>query len=166
MIQFIHRSIWFVGLLLVQVLILDRVHIMGYATPVLYVYFILMQRTDTSHRQLLLQAFFLGLCVDMFNNTPGMNAAASTFLAFVRGGLLRLQTVRGMTEEYEPGIRTMGISPFLRYVISCVFVHVLCLQLIDAFSFFRMGDLVWRVLSDTLITLVCIVCVDMVRRKS
>ena len=40
-INYIHRIGWFVGLILLQVLILNNVHIAGVATPLLYVYFIL-----------------------------------------------------------------------------------------------------------------------------
>ena len=35
-ITYIHRIGWFVGLVLLQVLILNNVHIAGYATPFLY----------------------------------------------------------------------------------------------------------------------------------
>lgn len=42
-INYIHRVGWFVGLILLQVLILNNVHIAGVATPFLYVYFICIQ---------------------------------------------------------------------------------------------------------------------------
>ncbi len=165
MIQFLYRATWFIALLLIQGMVLDRVHFYGYATPVIYSYFILMQGTETPRKQLMLQAFFLGLCVDTFSNTPGLNSAAATFLAFVRSGLLRMQTLRGMSDEFEPTARTMGGYPFLRYIASAVFIHILLLHLIDAFSFFRLGELWWKTISDTLITTVCIWCIDMIRRK-
>ena len=38
---FLQRIKWFVILLLVQVLVLNHVHIYQYATPLLYIYFIL-----------------------------------------------------------------------------------------------------------------------------
>ena len=37
-ITYIHRIGWFIGLVLLQVLILNNVHIAGYATPFLYFY--------------------------------------------------------------------------------------------------------------------------------
>ena len=37
-ITYIHRIGWFIGLVLLQVLILNNVHIAGYATPFLYIY--------------------------------------------------------------------------------------------------------------------------------
>jgi hypothetical protein len=40
-INYLHKIGWFVGLVLLQVLILNNVHIAGYATPFLYIYLIL-----------------------------------------------------------------------------------------------------------------------------
>ena len=37
-ITYIHRIGWFIGLVLLQVLILNNVHIAGYATPFLYIW--------------------------------------------------------------------------------------------------------------------------------
>ncbi len=165
MVQFIHRLLWFVALVLVQVLVLNHVHIAGYATPLLYIYYILALRSETTRISLLLQSFLLGMCVDAFSNTPGVNAAACTFLAFIRPSLLRLQTARDASDDYEPGIRSMGFSPFLRYVGSGTFLMVLVWQLIDIFSLFRVEELIWRVLSSTILSVIFIMCVDAIRRK-
>ena len=81
-ITYIHRIGWFIGLVLLQVLILNNVHIAGYATPFLYIYFILKFASGTSRNELMLWAFFFGLTIDIFADTPGMNAAATVLLAF------------------------------------------------------------------------------------
>ena len=60
-ITYIHRIGWFIGLVLLQVLILNNVHIAGYATPFLYIYFILKFDSGTSRNELMLWAFFFGL---------------------------------------------------------------------------------------------------------
>ena len=79
-ITYIHRIGWFIGLVLLQVLILNNVHIAGYATPFLYIYFILKFSSGTSRNELMLWAFFFGLTIDIFSDTPGMNAAATVLL--------------------------------------------------------------------------------------
>lgn len=91
-INYIHRIGWFVGLILLQVLILNNVHIAGVATPFLYVYFILKFNSGTSRNELMLWGFCIGLAIDIFSNTPGMNAAATVLLAFLRPLFLRLFT--------------------------------------------------------------------------
>ena len=83
-INYIHRIGWFVGLILLQVLILNNVHIAGVATPFLYVYFILKFNSGTSRNELMVWGFCMGLAIDIFSNTPGMNAAATVLLAFLR----------------------------------------------------------------------------------
>ena len=40
MIKILHRIEWFLGLVLLQVLVLNQMHIGGYATPFFYIYFI------------------------------------------------------------------------------------------------------------------------------
>ena len=120
---------------------------------------------EIPRKSLLLQAFFLGLCIDIFSNTPGMNAAAATMMAFARRPLLRMQMLRDVTDDYVPGIRSMGFYPFFRYILSSTVVFMVTLQIIDAFTFFRMSELMWKIVTDTLITVVGIICIDTIRRK-
>ena len=112
-ITYIHRIGWFIGLVLLQVLILNNVHIAGYATPFLYIYFILKFASGTSRNELMLWAFFFGLTIDIFADTPGMNAAATVLLAFLRPSLLRLFTPRDNLDSIIPSFKSMGITPFL-----------------------------------------------------
>ena len=69
-ITYIHRIGWFIGLVLLQVLILNSVHIAGYATPFLYIYFILKFSSGTSRNELMLWAFFFGLTIDIVCSRP------------------------------------------------------------------------------------------------
>ena len=73
-----------------------------------------------------------------------MNAAAATMMAFTRRPLLRMQMLRDVTDDYVPGIRSMGFYPFFRYVLSETVVFIVTLQVIDAFTFFRMSELMWK----------------------
>lgn len=164
MTQFLQRFCMFVLLVLVQVLVLNHMHIMGYATPALYIYYILKLNAETPRKSLLLQAFFLGLCVDIFSNTPGMNAGAVTLMAFARRPLLRMQMSREISDDYEPGVRVMGFSPFIRYVLSEALVFALALQVLNSFSFFHPAELLWKALSDVLATLIFIMCAEALRR--
>ena len=109
-ITYIHRIGWFIGLVLLQVLILNSVHIAGYATPFLYIYFILKFSSGTSRNELMLWAFFFGLTIDIFSDTPGMNAAATVLVAFLRPTFLRLFVPRDTLDTLVPAVRTMGIS--------------------------------------------------------
>lgn len=162
---FLQRIKWFVILVLLQVLVLNHVHIYQYATPLLYIYFILKLNSQMDRKALMGWAFALGLSVDIFSNTPGLNAGAATFLAFVRPPLLLAQAQRDPTENFEPGIAVMGFSAFLRYALMCTLLFSIVLNLLDAFSFFNTKTLLIKIGTDALVTLVCILCLDAMRRK-
>lgn len=162
-ITYIHRIGWFIGLVLLQVLILNNVHIAGYATPFLYIYFILKFNSGTSRNELMLWAFFFGLTIDVFSDTPGMNAAATVLLAFLRPSLLRLFTPRD-NQDNLVSFKSMGITPFLKYTTASVFIHSLALLSIEFFSFSGIWLLLLRVALCTVLTVTCIVAVEGIRR--
>lgn len=163
-ISYLNKIGWFIGLVLLQVLILNNVHILGLATPFLYVYFILKFDTGTSRSELMLWGFCLGLSVDIFSNTPGMNAAATVMLAFVRPLLLTLFTPRDNPDSLVPSFKSMGVASFLKYLIVCVFVHHFVLLTLEFFSFTSIPLLLLRVVSSTILTVTCIMAVEGVRK--
>lgn len=162
---FLQRIKWFIILLLLQVLVLNHIHIYQYATPLLYIYFVLKLNSQIDRKALLGWSFALGLCVDIFSNTPGLNAASVTFLALMRPHLLFAQTQRDPTENFEPGIGVMGFTSFFRYALISTLLFAIVLNVLDAFSFFNIKILLIKIGTDTLVTLICILCVDAVRRK-
>ena len=156
-----HQIGWFLGLAMVQVLVLNQMHILGYATPFLYIYFILKLNTRISRNALMLWAFTLGLLVDMFGNTPGMNAASATLLAFFRTSILRLVTLRDMDEGFRPSVRSLGLSSFSRYIFLSCSLFCSVLFLIDTFSFYDLPVLCLKILSSIISTMLCVFCVEM-----
>ncbi len=165
LINYLHKIGWFIGLVLLQVLILNNVHIAGYATPFLYIYLILKFESDTPRNALMLWAFFLGLAVDIFSDTPGMNAAATVLLAFLRPAFLRLFVPRDTLDTLVPAIRTMGILPFLKYLVVSVLVHHGLLLTLEFFSFVHIATLLLRIAASALLTVTCIMAVEGIRKK-
>ena len=161
---YIQRVLWVVGLLLLQVLVLNNVHLGGYATPLLYIYFILKLGTGVSRNELMLWAFFLGLSIDVFSDTPGMNAAASVLLAFFRPFILQLYIPRDVQGDLVPSFRTIGVAPFLKYAATGVLLHSLVLLTLEYFSFTAWWMLLLRVLLCSLLTTVCILAIEGMRK--
>lgn len=164
--SYLHKIGWFVGLVLLQVLILNHVHIAGYATPFLYIYLILKFESSVSRNALMLWAFFLGLTIDMFSDTPGMNAAACVLLAFLRPTLLRLFVPRDTVDALVPAIRTLGVSPFLKYLSFSVLLHHATLLTIEFFSLAHFGMLLLRILFSSVLTIACLMALESIYRKS
>src|SRR5574344_168888 len=155
---------WALGLVLLQVLILNNIHIGEFATPFLYVYFVLKLSSDTPRNQQVLWAFGIGLIIDIFDNTVGMNAAAFVLMAFIRPTFLRLFTPRDMYDSFVPSKKIMGTASFMRYLIACVFIHHATLLTIESFSFISIGLLGLRILLSTTLTILCIVAIEWFRK--
>lgn len=163
-ITFLKRFSWFWVLVLVQALILNNVHFFGYATPFLYIYLLLKFDANMSRYSLLLWGFALGLAVDVFSNTPGVNAASATLLAFARPFLLKLFAPRDSADDFSPGIHSMGLAPFMRYASVATLVHQTALILLVTFSFAQPSVMLLKVVSGTLLTTLCIWGVEVAKK--
>lgn len=159
----LQNILWLIGLLLLQVLVLNNIHLLGYATPFLYVYLIIRYDTGISRNQLMLIAFGLGLAVDVFSNTPGMNAGATVLLAFMRPLFLRLFTPRDAAEEIIPSLVVLGNSLFLKYLFVSVFIHHLTLYGMMFFSFSSILLMLAKATASTLVTMLCILGIEWIR---
>ncbi|MGL5732100.1 MAG: rod shape-determining protein MreD, partial [Bacteroidales bacterium] len=66
----------FLFYLLLQVLILNNLYFLGWATPYLYVYFLMTLPRELSKNMQLTIGLLMGLGLDIFSNTLGMNMTA------------------------------------------------------------------------------------------
>ena len=161
----LNRIAWFIGLTLIQVLLLNNICLFGYATPFIYVYFLLVIDKDVDQSVLMLMAFLLGLIVDIFSNTPGVNAGASVLLAFMRPGLLQLFSPRGEYDNFEPGIYTLVFWAFVRYIVVLIFIHHATLFILEEFSFANIEYMSLLIVCSSLLTVMLVMAIEFVRHK-
>ena len=151
----------FILLALAQVYIFNNIQVSGYINPRVYVLFILMLPYEIAGFWLLTLAFMMGLTVDFFQHTPGMNASASVFLAFLRPGVIRLV---GRKEDLEPlqypNIRDSGTGWFLAYTLILVFLHHLFLFYLEVFRLNEIFQTLLKVLINTVLTSLIIMLVQ------
>lgn len=150
----------FILLALLQILVLNKMHLFGYATPLVYFYVLLKLSSSVSRNRLLVWGFCSGLIIDIFSDTPGMNAAATTLLAFLRPSILSLYMTKGDVEEYVPGIRSVSFGFFLRYCVTAVLLHHFVLFSIQSFSFAEPEMLLFRMGGSCLLSIVLILVLD------
>ena len=160
-----NRLKWFVGLVLVQGLVIGQIQATRLALPLVYIFLLLKLPSDMGRNRILFYAFALGLAVDIFGNTPGMNASASLCLGLARPTLLRWQTARDAAESFIPRVRTMGMGPYLRYIIPSVVLHAFVLNLLDTFSMERMDEILWSTVADGGVTILLFLLAELVGRK-
>ena len=149
-----------------QVLILNHIHFGGYIYPVLYVYFILLLPFETPGWVLLLSSFALGLSVDFFSNSLGLNAAASVLMAFSRPGVIKLlESKREYETGIQPGIKDLGFRWFFFYALILVVVHHSALFFLDVFSFSEIRQTLYRIGMSSAATIVLILVMQFLFTK-
>lgn len=158
------RLLWMVVLVLVQALVLNKVNILGYITPYLYIYIILKADVNESRNSVMLWAFLCGILVDVFSDSPGINAASSVFLAFVRPNVLSLFVSRDALEQGVPSIKTIGIGAFTKYVAVSALLHHSFLVAVSYFSLTSVGEMILRVVLSSVLTVVFILLIDNIRK--
>ena len=95
---------------LAQAIVLGRIHLFHYVTPLLYVYFVLSFERNYPKWAILLWSFAMGLFVDIFANTPGLAAASLTLIGALQPYYLELFVPRDSAENMKPNIQTLGPS--------------------------------------------------------
>jgi hypothetical protein len=143
----------FILLVFAQVFIFNKIQITGFINPQVYVLFILMLPYEISGFWLLTLGFFTGLSVDFFQHTPGMHAAAATFLAYCRPGVIRLVGRKDDVEPWDyPNVRDSGSMWFLAYTLILVFLHHTTLFFIEVFRFSEFFQTLLKILANTVLT--------------
>jgi rod shape-determining protein MreD len=147
----------FIVLVLIQVLILNNIQVSGYIIPYFYVLFILLMPFETPNWLLLVVAFGLGISVDLFVQTPGMHAAATVFMAFLRPWVLEMSAPRdGYEAGSFPRIYYYGFQWFLRYTVILVFAHHFLLFFIEVFRFAEFFSTLLRVILSSILSIILI----------
>ncbi len=161
---YLSRVGWFVLLLLLQGLIFNHIHLMGYATPLPYVYFLLILPSNTPRWLYVGLGFVLGLLVDIFSNTPGMTAASLCFTGLLTPTMLHLSTPNNREEEdFIPSSRTLEWSGFLRFAGMAVAINTFSLFCIEHFNFHNTQVLFVSAASSALLTFLFVIALELFR---
>lgn len=143
----------FIGLILVQVLILNHINLGGFVTPYLYILFVLMLPTGIGRMTMLVLGFLSGLCVDLFANMPGLHCATATLIAFIRILFADRILKRDSNQEIDtPSIQSVGFRPFAFYSFLLIFIYHFVYSLIELFSFHGLLRAILYAICSTLVT--------------
>jgi hypothetical protein len=146
-----------------QVVVFNNLQLNTYVNVFIYTGFILLLPFEISGGLLLVVSFLMGLLMDMFTNTGGLHAAAATFMAFCRPGVLRFISPReGYDSTSSPTISSMGISWFVMYALLMVFLHnFLCFFL----EVFRMSEFFFtmaKIILTTFVTVLFLIAAQLI----
>lgn len=153
----LRRCFLLITLALIQVLVLNHIHILGVATPLIYL--LLPVRFDSEQKRwsALAWCFLLGVVVDIFSNTPGMVSSALTFIGLIQPRILRLFVQGDESEICKPSLNTMGWLRYTSYLFVLVSVFCLLFFTLEFFTFFNVWLWIESVMGSTVLTVIILI---------
>lgn len=153
----------FAVLLLLQVLVFNHIHLFGFATPLLYVYIMLLFRRNFAKWCILLSGFLAGLCIDVFSNTPGLASASMTLIGLLQPYVLILFLPRDSADDLQPSLHSLGTSAFLGYSALLVFIYCVTFFSLEAFNFFNWLQWIKCIIGSMVITFILLITIEHIR---
>ena len=143
----------FIGLLFLQIFILENVDIRGFGKPMVLPLLIMLIPFSIPSAIVMIAAFAAGFSLDMLINSGGLNAAALTFMAFGRHYVLQiLAPASGYDKNTIPDIEDQGFKWFAIYSILLLVFHQLGYYFIERFSFSNFIYTFLRALSGVVVS--------------
>ena len=156
-IQFV---VLFFALLVLQ-LVCNKIVLFNIAMPVVFIYIILRLPVNLHGGWVLTVAFFAGLIVDIFNNTPGMNALACTLLAAARRPVFNMLVSRENDMNIPiPSVDSMGVGDYFKYMATLVTLYCILIFLIQAFSLHNIVLTLARIAGSSALSIIIIFGLD------
>ncbi|MGV4414694.1 rod shape-determining protein MreD [Chryseobacterium sp. T1] len=141
-------------LVAVQVFLLNRITLFGKYIPVLYPVFVMFYPFFRNKFQFLGLSFLLGLSIDAFLGTWGINALATTFVAYFRTVIFRTSTDTS-TDFFS--FQSLQWLQFVVFILSSIFIHQLVVQYVEFFKLSRFFEILMNVIITSLISFVFII---------
>ncbi|PHS51924.1 MAG: rod shape-determining protein MreD [Lutibacter sp.] len=131
----VSNSIRFIGLVLLQVLVLNHINLFGYINPFVYIVWIFLFPIRKNLSVFLILSFLLGLSVDFFSDSGGLNAAATLFIAFIRIPILKAVLRKSDFDYLLFNLRAISIDKLFIYIATLTLIHHFIIFSFEYFSF-------------------------------
>ncbi len=149
----------FLFAILFQVLILNQVRLTPLdLSPMLYILFLLLLPFETSKSILLLIGFLVGLTIDMFTNTIGVNCASTVMMCYFRPNIIFSLSSRDDVKGNKPTIHHMGLMWFIKYTLFSVFIHHFFYYYLEVFTLSNSFFTLLKIITATIFSSLLIIC--------
>jgi rod shape-determining protein MreD len=124
----------FLSLLFLQVFVCNNILFLGYINPYLYIAFVIFYPLKKERSLFLLVSFLLGLAIDFFLDSGGINAFALLFVAYIRLFLVRLIFKKTEQDYLLFKLQQEPFGKVFNYVMILIVIHHFILFSLANFS--------------------------------
>jgi len=151
------HSFRFIGLILLQVVVFNHINLFGFINPMIYIAWVFLFPFRKNISLLLILSFVLGLSVDFFSDSGGINAAATLFIAFIRLPILKIVLKKSDFDHWSFNLRTVSFSKALLFIAVLTIIHHLIVFSLAYFSFQDFISVISNTLSTSIFTIITII---------
>ena len=149
---------------LLQVVVLNEVLFSAYINPFLYVILIISLPFKTPKWFLLIYAFLLGFCIDLFSGSLGFHSTATILIAFVKpliGKITIPHNILGDTDEIT--LKKAGNKAFIAFSLSLIVIHNSCLFMTEHLSISL--ALFGKIMASSLVALIIVLIAQLFQQN-
>ena len=159
--EILKYALMFLLLVLCQVLVFNHICIFNVAIPLVFIFFVLKLPLNLGINNVMTLSFLMGLVIDTFSNTYGVNALCCTLLAVSRTPVLHLYLPRQEDlPNPEPSARNLGLGVFSKYALTLCLLYAVMYFLVESFTVFNLWLTLLRVVCSAMLTFVIVLAID------
>lgn len=147
--RFIVNIITIFFLVLLQVFVFSNLKLGGVVSPCIYIIFIILYPPTNNRFLLLLFCFLLGVGVDTFESTGGINAIACLTIGFLSKHIIKVISGTRFFEIEEFKFSDFNAVQWFIYVVVMVFIHQFIVFVLESFSLSNLDNLIMKILYST-----------------
>ena len=146
-------TILFVVMALLQVFLFSRIGVSVYIHPLAYVAFIILLPMEIAPLLLLTLGLLMGVTMDVFMGTAGINTIATLLIAFLRPTLAGMICGRDNVREGGiPSSARLGERKFITYLVALTLVHHAVFFSLEALSWTHALHTLLRIVVSTAVS--------------
>lgn len=168
--EYIKLGIYTLILLFLQVVVMNNIRLFGYFVPIIYLYPLLFLPYQTKHWLTTLLGAVMGIALDLFMNTPGLNMASATLMGFIRNPILYHLTDDDLLEDstktiLSPSLHTLRVWKYVFYILAMSLMHISSLMLLEAFSVSLFSRVIPHIVGSTIVSTILILLLEALSRR-
>ncbi len=144
----LNNAIRFISLLFLQVFILNHVNIFGHINPMVYIAWVFLYPVRKTRSLFLILSFLLGISIDFFLDSGGVNAFAITFIAYFRLPILMAVLRKSDLDYGQFNLKTLSVNKIILFISILTVIHHFIVFSLEYFSFSELLNII----SNTVLT--------------
>jgi hypothetical protein len=147
----------FIGVVLLQIFLIDNISLGIYFHPLIYVAFIILLPLDMLPVWVVLLSATLGLTMDMMTGMCGLNVIAATATGFARMAIIGFTSgLNTGVDDTIPALYRLPQKNLLTYIILMVLMHSIIYFVMESLSMAHMFHTLLRIVVSDVVAVVIV----------